>query len=79
MIASSSSICFWRTRRAAVVTIAVEPVASSSRARPLMARSCPAVLRVNAVHEDVKFTRAMTRAVQDELEELASWFGLERV
>jgi hypothetical protein len=44
-----------------------------------MARSCPAVLRVNAVHEDVKFTRAMTRAVQDELEELASWFGLERV
>jgi uncharacterized protein YcaQ len=35
------------------------------------------VLRVNAVHEDVKFTRAMTKAVQAELEDLASWLGLE--
>ena len=34
------------------------------------------VLRVNAIHEDVKFTRAMTKAVQDELEDLASWLGL---
>jgi uncharacterized protein YcaQ len=33
-------------------------------------------LRVNAIHEDVKFTRAMTKAVQSELEELATWLGL---
>jgi len=37
------------------------------------------VLRVNAIHEDVKFTRAMTRAVRDELEDLASWLGLAAV
>jgi uncharacterized protein YcaQ len=37
------------------------------------------VLRVNAFHEDVKFTRAMTRAVRDELEDLASWLGLAAV
>ena len=37
------------------------------------------VLRVNAIHEDVKFTRAITKAVQRELEELASWLGLESV
>ena len=36
------------------------------------------VLRVNAIHEDVKFTRAMTNAVQAELEDLASWLGLRR-
>ena len=35
------------------------------------------VLRVNAIHEDVKFTRAMTAAVQAELEDLADWLGLE--
>jgi uncharacterized protein len=34
------------------------------------------VLRVNAIHEDVKFTRSMTKAVQAELEDLASWLGL---
>jgi uncharacterized protein len=34
------------------------------------------VLRVNAIHEDVRFTRAMTRAVQSELEDLALWLGL---
>jgi uncharacterized protein YcaQ len=34
------------------------------------------VLRVNAIHEDVKFTRAMTRAVQAELEDLAAWLDL---
>jgi uncharacterized protein YcaQ len=34
------------------------------------------VLRVNAIHEDVKFTRAMTKAVQAELTDLASWLGL---
>ncbi len=37
------------------------------------------VLRVNAVHEDVRFTRATTRAVRAEIEDLASWLGLERV
>jgi len=34
------------------------------------------VLRVNAVHEDVRFTRAMTRAVRAELEDLAAWLAL---
>jgi uncharacterized protein YcaQ len=37
------------------------------------------VLRINAMHEDVKFTRAMTKAVQAELDELAAWLGLETV
>src|ERR687887_844936 len=37
------------------------------------------VLRVNAVHEDVKFTRAITKGVQAELEDLASWLGLGRI
>jgi uncharacterized protein len=35
------------------------------------------VLRVNAIHEDVKFTRAITKAVQAELDDLASWLGLK--
>ncbi len=34
------------------------------------------VLRVNAIHEDVRFTRAMSKAVQAELEDLASWLVL---
>jgi uncharacterized protein YcaQ len=34
------------------------------------------VLRVNAIHEDVKFSRAMTEAVQAELEDLAAWLRL---
>jgi uncharacterized protein YcaQ len=37
------------------------------------------VLRVNAIHEDVRFTRTTTRAVQAELEDLASWLRLEAV
>jgi uncharacterized protein len=37
------------------------------------------VLRVNAIHEDVKFSRAMTKAVQAELEDLGSWLGLAEV
>jgi uncharacterized protein YcaQ len=36
------------------------------------------VLRVNAIHEDVKFTKPMTKAVQAELDDLASWLGLAR-
>jgi uncharacterized protein YcaQ len=35
------------------------------------------VLRVHAIHEDVKFTRALAKAVQAELEDLASWLGLD--
>ena len=31
------------------------------------------VLRVHAIHEDVRFTRTMTKAVQAEIEDLASW------
>jgi uncharacterized protein len=38
-----------------------------------------AVLRVNAIHEDVKFTRAMAKAVQVELEDLASWLGMSAI
>jgi uncharacterized protein YcaQ len=34
------------------------------------------LLRVAAIHEDVKFTGAMTKAVRAELDELASWLGL---
>jgi uncharacterized protein YcaQ len=34
------------------------------------------VLRVNAIHEDVRFTRTMTKAVQAELDDLASWLAL---
>jgi uncharacterized protein len=37
------------------------------------------VLRVNAIHEDGKFTRAMTKAVRAELEDLASWLGLNAI
>ena len=37
------------------------------------------VLRVNAIHEDVKFTRAMSKAVLAELEDLASWLGMDAV
>ncbi len=35
------------------------------------------VLEVHAIHEDVRFTRAMTKAVRAELESLASWLGVE--
>lgn len=34
------------------------------------------VLRVHAIHEDVKFTRTMTSAVRAELDDLASWLEL---
>jgi len=37
------------------------------------------VLQVNAIHEDVKFTRATARAVQAEVDDLASWLGLDAV
>ena len=35
------------------------------------------VLGVRAIHEDVTFTRAMTKGVRAELESLASWLGLD--
>jgi uncharacterized protein YcaQ len=34
------------------------------------------VLRVNAMHEDVRFTPTISKAVRAELEDLASWLGL---
>jgi uncharacterized protein len=34
------------------------------------------VLQVHAVHEDVRFNRAIARAVESELEALASWLCL---
>ena len=37
------------------------------------------VLRVHAIHEDVTFTRTMAKAVQAELEDLASWLGLAAI
>ena len=37
------------------------------------------VLRVHAIHEDVKLTRPMAKAVHAELDELASWLGLGSV
>jgi uncharacterized protein YcaQ len=37
------------------------------------------VLRVHAIHEDVKFTRSIAKAVQSELEDLASWLRLGAV
>jgi hypothetical protein len=36
------------------------------------------VLRVNAIHEDVRFTRTVGRAVQAELDDLAAWLDLGR-
>ena len=35
------------------------------------------LLRVNAIHEDARFTPAMTEAVQAELGSLADWLGLD--
>ena len=37
------------------------------------------VLRVNAIHEDVRFTSAMAKGVQAELDDLAAWLGLDRI
>lgn len=36
-------------------------------------------LRVHAIHEDVRFTRAMSTAVDAEMGALASWLGLESI
>jgi uncharacterized protein YcaQ len=37
------------------------------------------VLRVDAIHQDVPFTGAMTEAVQAEIEDLARWLGLDLI
>jgi len=37
------------------------------------------VLRVNAIHEDLKHTGPITKAVQAELEDLAGWLGLDAI
>ncbi|HEX2427581.1 MAG TPA: crosslink repair DNA glycosylase YcaQ family protein [Gaiellaceae bacterium] len=37
------------------------------------------LLRINAIHEDVRFNRAMTKAVQAELADVAAWLGLGAV
>jgi len=37
------------------------------------------VLRVHTIHEDVRFTRPMTKAVRAELDDLATWLGLDEV
>jgi hypothetical protein len=37
------------------------------------------VLRVHAIHEDMRFTRAMQRDVGTELDDLASWLALDAV
>jgi uncharacterized protein len=37
------------------------------------------VLRVAAIHEDVRFTRATTKAVRAEIEDLAAWLGLASI
>ena len=36
-------------------------------------------LRVNAIHEDVKFTRALSKSVDAELEDLAAWLALDTI
>jgi uncharacterized protein YcaQ len=38
-----------------------------------------AVLRVNAIHEDVKFSQAVAKGVQTELDDLAAWLGLDTI
>jgi hypothetical protein len=37
------------------------------------------VLRVNAIHEDVSFSRALSAAVRKEIDGLAGWLGLDAV
>jgi uncharacterized protein YcaQ len=36
-------------------------------------------LRVNAIHEDVRFTLAIAKGVRAELEDLAAWLGLDTI
>ncbi len=34
------------------------------------------ILRVNALHQDVKFTKAMTDGIRGEIDDLAKWLSL---
>jgi uncharacterized protein YcaQ len=34
-------------------------------------------LRVHAIHEDVRFSRALSAAVGKQIDDLAAWLGLE--
>ncbi|MEP7201693.1 MAG: crosslink repair DNA glycosylase YcaQ family protein [Ilumatobacteraceae bacterium] len=45
----------------------------------VLAERKASVLQVNAVHQDVKFTKAMTVAVNVELESLAAWLELAEI
>ena len=45
----------------------------------VLAERKTSVLQVNAVHQDVRFTRAMTAAVTAELQALAEWLRLADV
>jgi uncharacterized protein YcaQ len=47
-------------------------------ANTLVARKSSSLL-VHAIHQDVPFTRAMTTAVDAEVDALASWLGLGSV
>ncbi len=38
-----------------------------------------AVLRVRAIHEDVSFSPALTKAVRKEIDDLSAWLGPEPV
>jgi hypothetical protein len=37
------------------------------------------VLRVNAIHEDIAFTKTMTAAIRREIKDLARWLDLDLV
>jgi hypothetical protein len=37
------------------------------------------VLHVHAIHEDVRFTKPIAKAVSAEIEALAAWIGLDSV
>lgn len=37
------------------------------------------VLRVNAIHQDVRFTKAISKGIDAELEDLATWIGLTAI
>ena len=37
------------------------------------------MLRINAIHEDVKFTGALTKSIDAELEDLATWLALDTI
>jgi uncharacterized protein len=37
------------------------------------------ILRVHAIHEDVRFTPSMTKDVRSELEDLAAWLSMNAI